>query len=319
VFCVSLLTILFTYSYLQRIHPFFTYSSASAHLPLRMRVYVTWPRGAGLRTINTRHSRAGAQSASRHRAACRLTGALRPTFLFWRVTRTTPVPGARGPSYPASAGTCFSRNLPPGRHSCSSGGKIPPTPIIRRTETDLQHHTYTFEANERVLLGATQSARHKSFCGRWAPGASEPKLKITVPLGLVQWQKPRAHNSKDGVQFCTPFFEYWARLCPSTDPRTPITTDIILTTFSLSGPAHILCLTVASGWNKERFKLEIEFRILLTENFFMFWTFDYIFHFADTLSVTSFRHFRNISQQSFNTHFFPVPLFGHVVLLSFSY
>jgi len=42
---------------------------------------------------------------------------------------------------------------------------------------------------------------------------------------------------------------------------------MLLIIFSFSGPAHILCLTVASGWNKERCKPETEFRVLLIETF----------------------------------------------------
>jgi len=42
---------------------------------------------------------------------------------------------------------------------------------------------------------------------------------------------------------------------------------MLIIIFSFSGPAHILCLTVASGWNKERCKPETEFGILLTGNF----------------------------------------------------
>jgi hypothetical protein len=38
-----------------------------------------------------------------------------------------------------------------------------------------------------------------------------------------------------------------------------------LINFSFSGPAHILCLTVASGWNKERCEPEIDFSILHSE------------------------------------------------------
>jgi hypothetical protein len=42
--------------------------------------------------------------------------------------------------------------------------------------------------------------------------------------------------------------------------------NMLLIYFFFSGPADILCLTVASGWKKERCRPEIELKILLIEN-----------------------------------------------------
>ena len=44
-----------------------------------------------------------------------------------------------------------------------------------------------------------------------------------------------------------------------------------------SGPAHVLCLTVASGWNKERRMPEIELIITLTAKFSV-WTYFAIYY-----------------------------------------
>jgi hypothetical protein len=39
-----------------------------------------------------------------------------------------------------------------------------------------------------------------------------------------------------------------------------------------SGPAHILCLTVASGWNKERCMTVVGIKITVTEKYSIFCT-----------------------------------------------
>jgi hypothetical protein len=53
--------------------------------------------------------------------------------------------------------------------------------------------------------------------------------------------------------------------------------NLLLIVFSFSGPAHILCLIVASGWNKERCIPEIEIKITLIETISIVCVFVFIY------------------------------------------
>jgi hypothetical protein len=83
--------------------------------------------------------------------------------------------------------------------------------------------------------------------------------------------------------------------------------------FSFSGPAHILCLNVASGWNKERCMPEFGIKITVTESlpFCLYLLSIACIRIIFNVAFRNFSFFRNWALTPFSFHVFFANLFSY--------